>query len=425
MLRHSFFGCSVILLLAMLAPYAPAQKLGARLANARRAPVKTVAYTLPRHLQQYANPVAIDEHEDSDEETITDIDVCSDPGCDDPACAQVVNEVEIGVGCSSSSGCTSLGVCGSGCTSGGCTSLGVDCGSGCGPITCAGWSAGVEFTLVKPYFDDNAAFTTSDTNDADFETLTDTSFDWDLEFAPRVWIEMLRGNDCGIRITYWQFDYGSANASGSPPANGFGSITHAPFGDVDLSTTTPDSVFSAGSDLNAYTIDFEATKSFGGGTWGLVTAAGWRFGEIEQRYRATLQNAQGLQQGSINYSHQVQGFGPTVGLRVQRPYLMGFSVFGVARGSLLYGDGESTLTAIEDEDLANAFTTRHIRNRDDLLPIGELQVGLLWTPLVWGVWQPYMHVAFEAQHWSGAGNAYSEDGNLGFYGVNWAFGVGW
>lgn len=100
------------------------------------------------------------------------------------------------------------------------------------------------------------------------------------------------------------------------------------------------------------------------------------------------------------------------------------SLFGVARGSLLFGDGTSSLTAIEDADLANAFTTRHDTSRDDLLPIGEMQVGLLWTPVIGGTWQPYMHAAFEAQHWGGAGNSYSEDGDLGFYGFNLALGFG-
>jgi hypothetical protein len=287
------------------------------------------------------------------------------------------------------------------------------------------WSAGVEFTLVKPHLEGNVAFTTSDSDDVTFETLTDTEFNYDTELAPRVWIEFVRGGGLGMRVVYWQFDYAAANASGSPPANGFGAIIPPTFGEIDLVTTTPDSVYSATSALNAYTIDVEGTKSWGGGMWCAVASTGIRFGEMEQNYNSTLQNAQNLQQGTINYRHKIQGVGPTVGLRVQRPFLPRFALFGVARGSLLFGDADSTLLAVEDQDVTNAFTTRRTTSRDDLLPISEMQVGLQWTPNAGVVWHPYFHLAFESQLWNGAGNATTEDGNLGFYGLNLAVGLDW
>ncbi len=81
--------------------------------------------------------------------------------------------------------------------------------------------------------------------------------------------------------------------------------------------------------------------------------------------------------------------------------------------------------AVEDEDLANAFTTRRNTSRDDLLPISELQVGLQWMPTTGAIWHPYFHLAFESQLWNGTGNASSEDGNLGFYGLNVAVGLDW
>ena len=410
MVKRSIYCCFVILVLGMFSNQVFGQRLAARAGV--RPQVKRVAYSLPHHLQQYAAPAVYDESTDTKRKQIARTS-CSG---------------------SCSGGSIVDGGCGGTCGDDSCTSflangIGASCGS-CGTRSCGGgcsgcWSAGLEFTLVKPHFEDNTAFTTSDSDDATFETLTDTDFTYGNEFAPRLWIETMGAGDCGMRFTYWQFDYAAGGVVGSPPANGFGSISHPRFGDVDLSTTTPDSVFSANSDLNAYTLDLEGIKSFGAGRWGLVAGLGVRFAEVDQNYAATLRNAQGLQQGTINYGHTLQGFGPTVGLRVQRPFIAGMSLFGVARGSLLFGDGESSLTAVEDEDLANAFTTRHDMSRDDLLPIGEMQVGLLYTPIVAGVWQPYMHVAFEAQQWSGVGNAYGEDGDLGFYGVNLALGLGW
>ena len=410
MVKRSTCCCFVLVTLGMLTASVSGQRLGARGVSPRNQ-VKRVAYSLPQHLQRYAEPAVYEEHPDSTEKQV------AQTSYGDGLTGEILMDDGYGGGCSE--GC---------CT--GSLGDGLGCGDGCGSRSCSGgcggcWSAGLEFTLVRPHFEDNTAFTTSDSDDATFETLTDTDFSYSNEFAPRFWIENMGGGDCGMRFTYWQFDYAAGGVTGSPPANGFGLITHPTFGDVDLSTTTPDSVFSATSSLNAYTLDFEGIKSFGAGSWGLVAGAGIRFAEIEQNYIATLQNAQAFQQGNINYNHSLQGFGPTVGLRVQRPFIAGLSLFGVARGSLLFGDGESRLTAVEDEDLANAFTTRHDMSRDDLLPIGEMQVGLLYTPLVAGVWQPYMHVAFETQHWSGVGNAFSEVGDLGFYGVNFAFGLGW
>ena len=45
------------------------------------------------------------------------------------------------------------------------------------------------------------------------------------------------------------------------------------------------------------------------------------------------------------------------------------------------GDGQSLLVAIEDQDLNTPMTTRSTTDQDDLLPIGEMQVGLQWTPM--------------------------------------------
>jgi hypothetical protein len=100
-------------------------------------------------------------------------------------------------------------------------------------------------------------------------------------------------------------------------------------------------------------------------------------------------------------------------------------LFGFARGALLFGDAESRLDAVEDQDLDVSFATQRITERDDLLPVAEMQVGFQWTPPTCGVWCPYLHLAMEGQLWNGAGNASSEDGNLGFYGLNLALGLDW
>ncbi|MEM8681483.1 MAG: Lpg1974 family pore-forming outer membrane protein, partial [Planctomycetota bacterium] len=154
-------------------------------------------------------------------------------------------------------------------------------------------------------------------------------------------------------------------------------------------------------------------------------AAGLRFAEIEQNYLARLNDENGTLQGTIDYSQKLQGVGPVVGVRFGRPCVGGLSLFGLARGSVLFGDGDSNLLAQEDLDLAETLTTTAITAGDDILPIGEMQLGLQWLPTTTGCLHPYFHVAMEGQVWGGAGNASSQSGNVGFYGVNFALGFDW
>jgi len=304
---------------------------------------------------------------------------------------------------------------------------------GCSDGSCGGnnyftslgprWSAGVEFTMLKPHFENNVASTTLNSDGDTFETFSDTEFTYDRELAPRVWIEAVGPDSLGFRAIYWQFDHPAATSTSTPPANGFGRISHPDFGEIDLSTTVPNSQFIANTDLNAYSVDLEVTKAMNWGNYGLLTAFGLRYAEVEQRYVAQLRSAADVLQGTINFSHQIEGIGPTIAIRTQRPFTTQMAIFGQARGSLLFGDGQSTLTAIEDQDLDDQLTTNRTTIRNDLLPIGEMQVGLQWSPECTGVFFPYVHLALEGQIWSGVGNASTEDGNLGFFGFNIAVGV--
>ena len=70
-------------------------------------------------------------------------------------------------------------------------------------------------------------------------------------------------------------------------------------------------------------------------------------------------------------------------------------------------------------------TTTHVTNRDDLLSIGEVQIGFRWV----GRWQerqawvPTISIALEGQIWNGAGNATTTEGNLGFFGFSTGVGL--
>ena len=192
---------------------------------------------------------------------------------------------------------------------------GYSCGS-CGDPLCDGcglgprFSFGIEFTFLTPHFENNVAFTQLDSDGATTETFTETQFDHGNELAPRIWLEFLHNGPLGMRVGYWQYDENAAGIQASPPANGFGRISHPEFGTVDLSTTVPGSTFAANSSLNAYNIDFEGTKAFDCGSWGWMASAGLRYAEVDQSYSAVLTNANQEQQGNLRFAHQSSRYWP-------------------------------------------------------------------------------------------------------------------
>ena len=293
---------------------------------------------------------------------------------------------------------------------------GADCGS---------WNVGASLSALVPRFESNIAFTRMESDGASFETFTTTEFDYDLELVPRFWLEFDGPGGLGLRAEYWQFDENASTASTSAPANGFGRIEHASFGSVDITTTIPSDTFTASTGLDAYVIDVEATKTSFHDCSRWQWGAGLRYASIEQTYFAQLRNASAVLRGQVDFSHRLQGIGPTLSARASWPLICNLTLFGQARGSLLFGDGTAQLTGGEDLDLATPLITSRPSERNDILPIGELQLGLEWIgdDSHHSRWQPFVQGALEGQLWSGAGNASSEDGNLGFVGFNIAAGL--
>ncbi len=83
---------------------------------------------------------------------------------------------------------------------------GESCSAGGAGMGCQGylagrpqWSAGVEFTILRPYFENNAAFTLLESDGGTVENFSDTQFDYRQELAPRVWVEVLGSSALGLR----------------------------------------------------------------------------------------------------------------------------------------------------------------------------------------------------------------------------------
>lgn len=321
-----------------------------------------------------------------------------------------------------------------GCGDHGCTEMACDadlCGEVvCGETVCgprAACYAGFEFTFVKPRFENNVAFTVTESDGVGNDVITDTEFDHDLELTPRVFLGWRHGDGVGMRVTWWHFDHEAQSASANPPANGFGSITHPAFGTVDISSVDPSEQVSAASSLNAYTIDLEATKETRFCGWDLGVAGGVRYAFSEQTYLAQTTNSADTLLGQIDYKQSIEGFGPTISLYASRPLTRQASLYWRGRGSLLFGDGESRLEAGEDLDLTAPFSTTRSTNRDDLLSIAEMQLGFRWQgkKLPHRRHIPFATFAMEGQVWNGAGNATSEEGTIGFFGFATSVGFDW
>ena len=342
-------------------------------------------------------------------------DEYSDPSGFEPAgYCDCVSGCDCGTYLEPGCGCDNYCEASCGCDEGCCSTL-PSCSSGS-----AAWFVGFEWSFVKPRFSQNVAFTTMEGDGATQSSFLDSEFDYDLELTPRVWIESQINSNWSWRVSYWQFDHAPAGTSTSPNANGFGEITHPAFGDVDISTTIPTDTFSATSDLNAYTIDLEALKQARLSNWLLGVGGGVRYASTDQSYLAELRNTGNNLRGQIDFSHEIEGFGPTISLSARRSLMNRVKLACGARGSLLFGDGVSRLESGEDLDLANPFTTTRTTNRDDLLPIGEARIGLEWLGprRRSGGFQWFFSSAMEGQIWGNAGNAASETADMGFFGFN-------
>lgn len=332
--------------------------------------------------------------------------------------------------------------CGCGdCLAMGCGEVvGPGCGGACGDIACGGGCCppariytGFEFTFVKARFEQNVAFTEFVGNGTGGDTFTDTEFDYDLVLTPRVFLGWEHANGLGLRATWWHFDNNADQVTASPDDSGFGRINHPEFANLDISSTDPNDILRANSHLNAYAIDLEATHTTSFCGWDLGVAGGVRYAFVEQGYRAevettdTSNNNARVIDGSIDYLQSIEGFGPTISLSASRPLTQRASLFGKARGSLLFGDGEARLSG--GEEITNngfTFTTDRTTNRDDVMSVAEMQVGFRWQggePCY--TFRPFLTLAMEGQVWNGAGSATSEDGTLGFFGFSSQLGFEW
>lgn len=320
-----------------------------------------------------------------------------------------------GVGPGCADGCNNG--CADGCVDGCCQQ---DCGGG-GHSFCV--AAGYAFVFLQPHYENDIAFTTT-LDDGSFQRISDTSFNNDLKLTPRVWVEICKPNQLGFRVTYWGFDHGSPVRQGEVTNAGTETIAApVPFSDLAINATQAGDVLRATSGLQMSVIDFEGTKWTDFCSWQFGATAGLRYATIQQAYSALVSDSQGALQNAISTSHRFDGIGPTLSVEARRP-MGGLTWFSMARGSLVYGDGKSGYNSFEDiTPVAVGRTSVGRFNRNDVLTIAELQLGVEWCKQCCGGQRLFCRTALEGQVWQGAGSPTSESGDLGLFGFHVALGM--
>lgn len=314
-------------------------------------------------------------------------------------------------------GCDTCG--GSSCD--GCCSAG--CATGCCPPPQCLIYVGFEATFLKPYFSSNTAMTQSGA--AVGGTLQEYPFTWDLQFAPRAWIGWQECDGWGMRGGFWYFDNNSSTVSRSPDGLGIlnGQVNGSPLaGNVQLVpfSADPTDMLNAWSSLKATTIDLEITKNSCFGGWSVDFFGGLRYAQLRQTYQAELINAAGTLTQSATASHRFDGIGPTFAMSVSKDLGCCFSLFFDARAALLFGDGKfNSQTTVTTQSLLN---TQRSSQRDDLLPMGSIRLGLDYQ-YDCSCYSVLYRIALESQLWQDGGSAVNEDGNLGFFGLGGTMGL--
>ncbi len=265
----------------------------------------------------------------------------------------------------------------------------------------AGFFAGVELTSLKPFNGNgtgiSSVFALAGTPNVGAVV---TKFDG----APRFWLGYQKSDGLGVRLRYWKYNHDYQNA-----ANGvtvFGTVTGNAF-----------------HGFNTGVLDLEVIDSSKlGCNWDATYSAGLR----NVQYTETASMLGATPATSFTVFNDIDAVGPTASIELRRDITCKLGVFGIARGSILYGNERNSFVggviAVDNQ-------------RNDVKGIYEIQLGLEFVkPHNNGSF--FVRGGFEAQYWSnfGVDNQSLTRGNVllpssntssGFVGGFFAAGLNW
>lgn len=288
-------------------------------------------------------------------------------------------------------------------------------------------SGGITFTFgayfIRPVWSDNPshAFSTQSYTQIDQQgTFTRTTryndFDFGHEFSPRIQLGYVACDGLGIRAGYQRFHAAAfEQLSGTEDEIVF--LTTR----FDPSSSSPDLVLHSEARLRVENWELEVTQLVDLHRWQVTVAAGVRYTDVSQSFDGfAFDNGVLIERGT--FGHRFNGVGPTVAAESRRPLGNGLALFANARGSLIFGHAKANSFLIFEDEYEGRFITEEFTARNDVLPIGELEIGAefsrstsLGNLFIRGGW--YGAIYFDA------GSSSSEEGNLGFHGLSLQFGI--
>jgi hypothetical protein len=315
-----------------------------------------------------------------------------------------------------------------------------------------GLSAGVGFSILRPYVNNNPAFTV--VNPPAASTFAGApllsaanrtvSFDWDSDAAVQFWVAYDDPSGFGARVRAFVFDTESPILGARLGGGGTLPTVTAPLIPGLPAFGAPSPVLLAAhlgadhltftSDLRIVSTDFEGTYGWMGDDCSVQVSAGLRYQLLRQGFTATLANpGDGLTfiAEELRVQREFEGCGPTASVFArQRICESPFAVYAGARASVLLGtvDTCAGLTqVINDPTGAAGVGTSRTRTgfssrADSTLAVTELELGVEYGKLV-GHYGLFVRAGVVAQTYFDAGGAALPLGSLSLFGGQLSVGV--
>jgi hypothetical protein len=281
---------------------------------------------------------------------------------------------------------------------------------------------GVGVSWLMPVLQRNPAFLRAN-NVGGVNFIGTSDYTWDLRTSPTAFLGYRTADGLGIRGRWWEFNQ---NAMEAERANGDVLASSRP---LNLGIIAPlDGGIFAESGLSLTVFDLELTHDTTLAGWALTVGLGARYVHTHQEHNVFTTNANSTLAASILSSHNFNGGGPTLSLGARHTVFGGLVLYGLGRGSVLFGPAEQTAY---QANAAGALVAYRIQNQTTVLPIVELEAGVEWG-MQMGRGRVFVQTGFVGQTWFGAGSASrstgfdtfdQSDSNLGLVGFTIRTGV--
>ncbi|MBI1831093.1 MAG: hypothetical protein HYR84_06555 [Planctomycetes bacterium] len=279
------------------------------------------------------------------------------------------------------------------------------------------WSINGGVYLMTPVFETNPAFLV---NSAQGNVVRQVDFGHRLDVAPFVGLGYASERGWGVRGRWFQFDHGATAGHTAAPGEAVTGISSFAQGRAPL-----DGAVTASSRLAVNVMDVEGTCHIETAKWSHLLGIGMRYAHMSQDYRAAVVNANTFI--DLTSGHNLNGIGPEFSLETKRRIgETGFAIYGQMHGAILFGRAKEIQSAV-----VNAVPMQFSRHHTDVLPVGELEVGVEYQRSIGRV-KVFGQAGFQGQAWWGGGNASNLDpvgfssaanSNFGFVGAALRVGV--